>query len=384
MNRIIYFTTALVASDYNALVNAKSLVPNPSNQIFHSKLIRALSLYNDLDIIVYRPLSKKVPYFSHIPYEKKKIGNVVFHYISFINHPLMRSLSFRNRAGFVISKLLSEKRDTLIMVDSLNVSLAKVASFVAKINHIKAVGIVTDDPRNLSQINKKYLTQIMSTFRNYDMFLTLTENLNTSFNSQNKPHYTVPGLVEEVKTPKMLSERKFLFFGGALFERYGVLNLISAFMAFEGDYDLIIAGQGPLVSQVREAAKKDSRIIYVGLLSPNEVTKYQKNASLNINPRPNNEEIDKNSIPSKMLDYMASGVPTLSVRNEELFSLAGDTVLWSPSGNSEDLLNSLEIFQKMDDGEKEKLALSAKKRVFDHYAIDIQGSKISYFIKSNK
>ncbi len=384
MNRIVYFSTAMVPNDFNELINSSGNKPNPSNQIFHTKMIHALSLYNEIEVIVNRPLKKSSSVFSNVPYEKKKVGNVTYHYIGFTNHQFLKPSTFRNRAGVVLSKLLAERKETVFLVDSLNVTLAKLAHVSAKLHKVKNFGIITDNPANLSGIQKKYLVAVTKTFANYDGFLTLTEGLNSYSNPQGKPHYTFPGLVEESKTTKMLSERKFFFFGGALYERYGILNLLQAFRSFTGDYDLIIAGQGPEVHAVRDAAKSDSRIVYGGMLSPTEVLKFQKNASLNINPRPNNEELDRLSIPSKVLDYMASGVPTLSVKNDELYSLAGETLLWAPTGSPEDLLMCFDRFQNMTEEEKQKLALAAKNRVFERCSIDTQGSKISYFIKSNK
>ncbi len=384
MNRIIYFSSAMLPSDFNALVSSSKQSPNPSNQIFHHKLIRALSLYNEVEVIVNRPFPKARGFFNNIPYEKKKEGNITFHYISFNNSHLLKPWSFRNRAGLIIGKLFTEKKETIFMVDSLNLTLAKVARFTSNLHHVTNVGIVTDHPKNLSGINRKYLKGILASFKFYDLFLTLTEDLNTFANPQKKPHYVFPGLVEEVKVPKTMTQRPFMFFGGALYERYGVSNLINAFSTFSGDCDLVIAGQGPASVAVRTAAKKDSRIIYVGMVNPVEVLKYQKNSILNINPRPHDENIDRYSIPSKMLDYMGSGVLTLSVRNQVLYALAGDSVLWAKSGSVEDLRAALETFAAMDPSEKEKLAQEAKKRVFERFALDIQGSKISYFIKSNK
>jgi len=384
MNRIIYFSTAMLPNDFNALVSSSKQSPNPSNQIFHHKLIRALSLYNEVEVIVNRPFPKSRGFFHNIPYVKKKEGNITFHYISFNNSRWLKSWSFRNRAGFIVGKLFADKKETILMVDSLNLTLAKVARFTSKLHHVTNVGIITDHPKNLSGVNRKYLKGILRSFRYYDLFLTLTEDLNTIVNPLKKPHYVFHGLVEEVKVPKTMTQRPFMFFGGSLYERYGVSNLLSAFSTFPGDYDLVIAGQGPASLNVRAAAKKDPRIIYVGMVNPVDVLKYQKNSVLNINPRPHDETIDRYSIPSKMLDYMASGVLTLSVRNDVLFNLAGDSVLWAKSGSADDLRAALDAFATMDPSEKDRLAGEAKKRVFERFALDIQGSKISYFIKSNK
>lgn len=69
--RIIYFTTALSKNEYNEYTKLWKISPNPSNQNFHNKLIRSLSINNKVDVISIRPFSKKLVSSKRL--KKKKI-----------------------------------------------------------------------------------------------------------------------------------------------------------------------------------------------------------------------------------------------------------------------------------------------------------------------
>lgn len=84
--------------------------------------------------------------------------------------------------------------------------------------------------------------------------------------------------------------------------------------SFEGttnpDFRLMICGAGYCTSFILNEMKKDSRIVYKGVLDQCEVLELQKRATLLVNPR-KPSEITKYSFPSKTIEYMMSGTPVL-------------------------------------------------------------------------
>jgi glycosyltransferase involved in cell wall biosynthesis len=60
-------------------------------------------------------------------------------------------------------------------------------------------------------------------------------------------------------------------FAGRLEETKGIRNLLEAFARVEAPASLRIAGRGPLESEVRAAATRDSRVRYLGMLSRTEL-----------------------------------------------------------------------------------------------------------------
>jgi glycosyltransferase involved in cell wall biosynthesis len=93
----------------------------------------------------------------------------------------------------------------------------------------------------------------------------------------------------------------------------GIRLLLDAFQLIsDPNYRLWIFGRGPMEEMVRTAATQDKRIVYWGFLPNSEVVKIQRQATLLLNARPTDQLITRYTFPSKLLEYMLSGRPTLS------------------------------------------------------------------------
>ena len=91
-----------------------------------------------------------------------------------------------------------------------------------------------------------------------------------------------------------------------------MLNLVSAFMRIRNnDVKLYICGEGDAKEEILELSKLDERIVYKGLVAREEALALQRNAILLVNPRTAEGDYTKYSFPSKIMEYLASGVPTL-------------------------------------------------------------------------
>ena len=90
--RIIYLTTSVCEDDYNEFTKLWRITLNSSNQNFHNKVIRALSLYNPVDVISLRPFSRTKCRVVKLGKEKTVKGNVTYHFSALIhlkNKPLV-------------------------------------------------------------------------------------------------------------------------------------------------------------------------------------------------------------------------------------------------------------------------------------------------------
>lgn len=109
------------------------------------------------------------------------------------------------------------------------------------------------------------------------------------------------------------TSEKICFFSGTLYDVNGIRLLLDAFQLIsDPNYRLWIFGRGPLEEMVRTAAAQDKRIVYWGFLPNSEVMKSQRQATLLLNARPTDQLIARYTFPSKLLEYMLSGRPTLS------------------------------------------------------------------------
>jgi len=90
------------------------------------------------------------------------------------------------------------------------------------------------------------------------------------------------------------------------------MNLIEAYahMKHNKNYSLVLCGSGDSVSEIKELSKHYN-INYLGSLPNEEILELQRKATLLINPRLDEGEYTKYSFPSKIIEYFASGTPTM-------------------------------------------------------------------------
>lgn len=156
--------------------------------------------------------------------------------------------------------------------------------------------------------------------RLFDSYVLITKQMAQAIPVGNKPYTILEGMYDQ-SCPKAKtsaaenSKTNMVFYAGAVSLEYGIDHLLSAFRLIEfDDYILYIAGTGNAVDHVILAAEEDKRITYLGVLTPNTVEEYQKEATVLISPRKNDNEFVKYSFPSKTMECLASGTPYIAHR----------------------------------------------------------------------
>lgn len=106
-----------------------------------------------------------------------------------------------------------------------------------------------------------------------------------------------------------------IVYAGSLIE-YNSINILIDSVKCLNEYKvyLDIYGDGPLKKTVIDASEKYSNIDYHGLVDNKEISKAIESADLLINLRDTQNYISKFAFPSKLIQYMASGVPVLSTK----------------------------------------------------------------------
>lgn len=323
--KILVLTTAREDAVQSAL-EAAGFLMNPAAQAFHLKLIETLSIQNDLSIASLLPKGAK----------RDTLKQNTFHYL---NYP--KSLLFKPFRSFILwrqIKALHLPQPDLIIYDSLNVSLAGCSKICRDKFSCPRVAILTDDPRNLTGVPHLYKQKVLSLSKKAEATLSVASNLNIVFTKNRAKCLVFEGLIREnIAKPIPSSCGDFIFFGGALYERYGVKTLIEAYLRSEIKTPLVVAGHGPLKEEIEALASKDSRLIFLGKISQNEYTKLTNQACLLINPRPYDKDLDPLCIPSKMIEYLASGKPIVSLVSTRLKELFPNDVEWILPGEKDGL-----------------------------------------------
>ena len=108
---------------------------------------------------------------------------------------------------------------------------------------------------------------------------------------------------------------------------------------------------------------------------------YEQKALACINPRPFTEDLDRFSIPSKTLEYMAMGRPTISVKNSALKEKFPTELIWLDGANESDLVHGMKEVLKMSEAERDDLGRRAKNRVLQLYSLEALSNNIQSFLE---
>lgn len=266
---------------------------NPAGQNFHFALASSLSRYADVTMLT-----------QSLPFGEVRRVN--------------ESLSFlgiRQNGNFLVrawhTRSLLREYDGVVF-DTLSLFCCYAASCLSN-----SVAVATDDPANLSDLSKQYRSLSIRLSRKAGGFYALTNELMRLYNPKGKKGVVVPGIAYEVTT-RDIERRPYLYFGGALFERYGVDSLLSTYLEFRPDYDLLISGHGKMEAELERYRNAESGIVYLGNIPQSEHCSYVKCSALSINPRPFDERLDPYCVPSKVIEYLEFAPYFASTRSTPL------------------------------------------------------------------
>jgi len=245
--------------------------------------------------------------------------------VGFITIPLIKHISKYRNLCFALKSLLKNENNIpvcFIIYGIHSPFLKAVEKIKKKSDKSKMCLIVPDLPEYMSESKSKIYRLLKSIDRiiiskslwAIDSYILLSPYMAERLPIGNKPWMVMEGIYNTsndiTNVPK--EPCKTILYSGSLEERYGIIDLIEAFMRINSsDYKLWLCGNGNVVEEIKNFQRKDSRIEYFGILSKDEVFKLQKKATILVNPRHSYEEYSKYSFPSKTMEYLASGTPTL-------------------------------------------------------------------------
>ena len=381
---IIIFTSAMIESEFATYQSSAYIKPNPSNQNFYAKLIKALSFNNNVYVVSHRPFVKGMFDDSILQRKQTSFGSVKYFYTQVETsktYKLFRETKEILSCAEKVAKELKHEK-YIVIVDTLRINLLKAAKKFADKHHAKIVGMLTDNPANLSNVKARFTKLVMKNAHGLDGYLSLSNGLLKAYGVLSKPNYIFEGLVDEAIETKKQPIGNYYFFGGALYERYGVKNLIEAFIKSNIPEKLVIAGNGPLREYLFQHTEKNNRVLYLSQLPKDKIYGLEQHAIANINPRPYLRKLDEESVPSKLLEYLASGVPTISTIHSKLFDIFKDEIFWIADDSQEGIRKALEDFAKENKETLRKRATSARVKVYEVYSVKNQGERITYFLTS--
>ena len=119
MNKILYFTTAQDSISFCNELKHYLKSPNLSNQNFHNKLIRCLSITHEINVISNRPISNyHKTFLDKKTYSEK---NITWHYLKVSTSKFDKYFNINKRVNEIVKNI--DMTNTTIFVDVLNLSL---------------------------------------------------------------------------------------------------------------------------------------------------------------------------------------------------------------------------------------------------------------------
>ena len=320
--------------EYNEL--AMGDIQNASN-IFQWGVLEGLYNNNyDFDVVSF-------PFLPSFPHKYKQMftktgditidGNKVGKMLKYCNIYILKAFFIRYKLEKYITRWAKRNinEDKLvILVYSFYLPFIEAANAVKKkFSNIEIVPIIADlvDDMMILENNCNILRRLQinyvykrtkELYKTIDKFVLLSKYMVDMIPEAKDKYVVLEGLcrVKPLKIAEKGNE-KILFYAGTLQEYSCVGDLIDAFLKIKNpNYRLVICGHGYFASKIIEASKKDSRIIYKGLVSNDEVISMQQTSTALINPRKPNGHLTRYSFPSKTIECLSSGIPMIGYKLE--------------------------------------------------------------------
>lgn len=264
-----------------------------------------------------KKLNFKKHLFSHNGKKEKKDI-----YVGALNIPLFKLFSKFIRVKSELKKSLRKDEDNIVIVYSTH-SPFLLAAYLLRKRISKLCVVVPDLPEFmgskptgikawLKRMDQKLINKCLDKF---DGFALLSPYMKEKLPVGNKPWLQFEGIYQILEsqkenTPKEVN--KTIMYTGNIYRKRGVDMLLEAFSQIEHpNYRLWIRGNGDLKQTIIEMSKTDPRIMYFEPMEREELLRMERRATLMVNPTPASWEFTKYFFPSKNMEYMASGTPTL-------------------------------------------------------------------------
>ncbi len=340
-------------------------------------------------VISSRPINQKISKKVWFRGEREQADGMTFNYLPFINRSLFRKASIFIGTFFKLLFSSLKVKETAVVCDALNVSMAAATLLASVLRGYKTVGIVTDVPcyfSNMENIShtQKFNLWLMKRFKSY---LLLTEQMSEIVNLKNRPFIVLEGhadmgMAEVENILESKNGKKICLYAGSLMKIYGIKNLVEGFVKADiPDSELHIYGSGDYDQELKELVKVADNVKYFGIAPNSEIVKAEIAATLLVNPRPTNEEYTKYSFPSKNMEYMASGTPVLTTRLPGMPEDHKPYVFFIEDETADGVKEALENVFKNTPEQLHEFGLKAKQFILQQKNNKAQAGKVIKFLE---
>lgn len=319
------FIGSIYSDSFANTLTQNDLPSSSAGQTFERGLLSGLSEYSEIKCLseFFAPSFPKLKKI-YIQEEQFNTSGIPCESISYINLPIIKKISQFFSYLIKIRRSLGPS-DSIIIYELTSRQL--LSAVIAGKSHKKIVVVpdlpefMSDNSNLLYRIAKRIDRILINWALKYiDGYVLFSPYMKGRLPIGDKPWIVVEGLFSpyDIVEPQQNTEKKVLLYTGKIEKWFGLEDLLSAFTRINGtEYELWLCGPGD-IEMVKNYSNKDPRIIYKGCLSHKEVLVLQKQATILVNPRHSSDEFTLYSFPSKTMEYMASGTPTLMCKLKSL------------------------------------------------------------------
>jgi glycosyltransferase involved in cell wall biosynthesis len=240
-----------------------------------------------------------------------------------------------------------------------------------------------DDGRLRRALRSVDISIVTRGLRRADAVVVLAAPLGEDF-APGVPALVVEGLVDPGSpyppSTRVAAHSRRVVFAGGLHEEYGVARLVEAFRALPEDVELQLFGRGPLGAWLEEQARQDPRIQPPRLVSLEELPEVYGGAGVLVQPRQVDQDFVRYSFPSKLIEYLASGTPTVSTRLPSIPADYEPYIVWSDSAEPADLAAAITRVLEWTEVERTEFGRRAAGFIRESRGAAAQGRRIVDFL----
>ena len=333
--KIFYCGSVCGGDVFNKTVAESKVKPSASAQNFETALIKGFSACDGVEVTVASAESVAAfPNGNRLFLKKRKdrlTSDITADIVPAINLPYIKNVCHANGTAALFRRWLKTcKADEpkCAFLYGLYPSVAKKMLKECRKSGCSIFAVITDVPATMFTYtkSKNILKRLFSgSYRNravglqdkFDGYVFLTKQMSEAV-APSKPFVVIEAIADSTLFDSLpdvkKAEPRTVMYAGALYRKYGVDMIVSAFEKTKNDCELQLFGSGDMESELTEKSKENPRIRYCGRVSRDEILKREREATLLLNFRNGEDEYTKYSFPSKMTEYMLSGTPLFTSR----------------------------------------------------------------------
>ena len=354
----------------------------------HNPLIRGLREHPDvvLNVITSPDVASwpRGPFFIRREYNRAKEVTLV----SSLNISFLKQVWTIASMVREANKIIRQSKETVVVMIPYMVFRHVFTLRLLKFFHPKVVfqaSVIPDvffPDGWLAKMVNRWTERMASKF---DAFVLYTEKMAEHLHVKKGKYEVIEGFRELLDRKPNKGENFIVVYAGSLNMNYGIGRLVDAMSLIEDeDVQLHLYGAGSGEQYIKDASQKDNRIVFHGKVPNAVATDAIFSATVLINPRNANDgTFTEYSFPSKDIEYMATGLPTLLCQLPGMPKEYNGHFIDIGDGQPKEIADALIKVKKMSEAERRELGKESREFIAERMDYRKQTNRIISLLQRN-